>query len=46
MQCVIHTSKKIVDGQILNHITHKSVTVKSKHTPKMDKLVAKLFPPH
>jgi transposase len=39
-------SKKIVDGQILNHITHKTVTVKAEQTPKMGKLIAKLFPPH
>jgi hypothetical protein len=42
----IDESKKIVDGQILNHITHKTVTIKAEQTPKMDILVAKLFPPH
>lgn len=42
----IDESKKIVDGQILNHITHKTVNVKAEQTPKMDKLAAKLFPPH
>lgn len=39
-------SKKIVDGQILNHISHKTVIIKAEQTPKMDKLMAKLFPPH
>ncbi len=39
-------SKKIVDGQILNHITHKTVTVRAEQTPKMHTLIAKLFPPH
>lgn len=42
----IDESKKIVDGQILNHITHKTVIVKAEHTPKMIDLVTKLFPPH
>ncbi len=42
----IDESKKIVDGQILNHITHKTVTVKAEQTPKMAELVAKLFSPH
>jgi len=42
----IDESKKIVDGQILNHITHKTVIVKAEQTPKMADLVAKLFPPH
>ncbi len=39
-------SKKMVDGKILNHITNKTVTIKPEQTPKMDKLIAKLFPPH
>ena len=39
-------SKKILDGQILNHITSKTVSVKAEQTPKMEKLIAKLFPPH
>ena len=34
-------SKKIVDGQILNHITHKTFSVKAQQTPKMNKLIAK-----
>ncbi|MBK9254393.1 MAG: hypothetical protein IPM42_02775 [Saprospiraceae bacterium] len=39
-------SKRIVDGQILNHITNKTVIVKAEQTPKMTRLIAKLFPPH
>ncbi len=39
-------TKKIVDGQILNHITNKAVTINAEPTPKMIVLVAKLFPPH
>lgn len=39
-------AKKIVDGQILNHITGKSVTIKAEPTHKMIGLVTKLFPPH
>jgi transposase len=39
-------SKKIVDGQILNHMTHKTVTIKAEKTQQMDKLLTKLFPPH
>lgn len=39
-------SKKIVDGQILNQITGKTVTVKAQPTTHMMKIIAKLFPPH
>ena len=39
-------AKKIMDGQILNHITGKSVTIKAQPTEKMRGLVSKLFPPH
>jgi hypothetical protein len=39
-------SKKIVDGQLLNHITNKTVIVKAEPTPKMKELSLKLFPPH
>jgi transposase len=39
-------SKKIVSGQILNHITNKTVTIKANQTPTMNKLIDKLFPPH
>lgn len=39
-------SKKIVDGQILNQITNKVVTLKAEPTPTMAKIIARLFPPH
>lgn len=39
-------SKKIVDGQILNHITNKSVVIRAELTPKMTGLITRLFPPH
>lgn len=39
-------SKKIVDGIILNHTTQKTIIVKAQETPKMNKMKAKLFPPH
>jgi transposase len=39
-------AKKVMDGQILNHITGKSVTIKAQPTEKMRGLVSKLFPPH
>ena len=42
----IDESKKIVDGEILNHITNKIVTVKTHPTTKMKELIAKLVSPH
>jgi hypothetical protein len=42
----IFHSKKIVDGEILNHITQKIVTVKAHPTPKMMELITKLEAPH
>lgn len=42
----IDESKKIVDGEILNHITNKIVTVKAHPTPKMKEPIAKLESPH
>lgn len=42
----IDESKKIVDGEILNHITQKIVTIKAKLTPKMMELIAKMESPH
>lgn len=42
----IDESKKVVDGEILNHITQKIVTVKAQPTPKMRELIAKLNAPH
>jgi transposase len=38
----IDESKKVVDGEILNHITQKIVTIKAQTTPKMIELIAKL----
>lgn len=42
----IDHSKKIIDGQILNTITNKIVTVKAKPTEEMKEILQKLFPPH
>lgn len=39
-------AKKTVDGQIMNHMTGKAVTIKAEPTEKMKKLIAKLYPPH
>jgi transposase len=42
----IDESKKIVDGEIMNHITKKIVTVKAQPTTKMKELITKLEAPH
>ena len=42
----IDESKKVVDGEILNQITQKIVTVKAEPTHKMKELMAKLEAPH
>jgi transposase len=42
----IDESKKIVDGEILNHITQKKVTVKAQPTQRMNELINKLDSPH
>lgn len=39
-------SRKIVDGQILNHLTNKIANVKAKPSDKMKEIISKLFPPH
>jgi len=39
-------AKKTVDGQILNHITGKTVAIKAEPTEKMRGLANRLFPPH
>ena len=39
-------AKKIVDGQILNQMTGKTVYVKAEPSEKMKSLIGKLFPPH
>lgn len=42
----IDESKKIVDGEILNLITQKTVTIKASPTMKMTELITKLDLPH
>lgn len=42
----IDESKKIVDGQILNHLTHKILNVKAQPTHKMKEIILKLNAPH
>lgn len=42
----IDESKKVVDGQILNHMSNKTVTIKANPSCKMTELIAKLFPQH
>jgi transposase len=42
----IDESKKIVDGEILNHINQKIVTVKAHPTQKMKEITKKLNEPH
>lgn len=42
----IDEAKKIVDGQILNEITHKVITVKAEPTNKMIEIIQKLGVPH
>jgi transposase len=42
----IDESKKIVDGEILNKITHKIATIKAQPTQKMLDIIAKLKIPH
>ncbi len=39
-------TKKMVDGQILNEITHKVVTVKAEPTQKIKEIIQKLSAPH
>lgn len=42
----VSEAKKIVDGQLLNQITNRIVTVKAESTAKMREIMQKLFPPH
>lgn len=42
----IDESKKVVDGEILNHITNKIITIQAKPTNNILQISAKLFPPH
>lgn len=39
-------AKKIVDGQILNQMTNKVVTIKAEPTQKMKDIIEKILPPH
>ena len=39
-------SKKVVDGEILNSITNKTVTICALQTQKITELIAKLNLPH
>ena len=42
----IDESKKIVDGEIMNQITQKTVTVKAQQTMKIKSLINLIFSPH
>jgi len=42
----VSEAKKVVDGQLLNQITNKIVTVKAQPTERMREIMQKLFPPH
>jgi transposase len=42
----VDESKKIVDGEILNHVTKKKVTIKAQTTQKIREIIAKLDSPH
>ena len=42
----LYEAKKIVDGQILNLMTNKTVSIKAESSEKMKEIEGKLFPPH
>jgi len=42
----LNESKKVIDGEIINHITNKIVTINAMQTKKITELVAKLKLPH
>lgn len=42
----IDEAKKIVDGEILNHLTQKTVTIKAEPTLKMKNLINLIYTPH
>lgn len=42
----IDESKKVVDGEVLNHVTQKVVTINAEPTPKMTDIINRIFPPH
>ena len=39
-------SKKVVDGQILNQITNKIISVNAEPAKELKKMIEKLFSPH
>ena len=42
----VDESKKVVDGEILNKITNKMVTVNAEPNQKIKDIISKLFAPH
>lgn len=42
----LEEAKKVVDGQILNHITGKTISIKAEPSEKMSQLAGRLFLPH
>ena len=42
----IDESKKMVDGEILNHFTNKTVIIKAQPSSKIKDILNKLYPPH
>ena len=42
----VDESKKVVDGEILNKITNKMVTINAEPNQKMKDITSKLFAPH
>jgi hypothetical protein len=42
----LNESKKVIDGEIINHIINKIVTINAMQTKKITELVAKLKLPH
>jgi len=42
----IQEAKKNADGEIMNHITEKIITIKAHPTKKMNELIEKLNLPH
>jgi len=43
---LIDESKKVVEGEILNHAAQKIVTVKAKPTPQMIEMTNRIFSPN
>lgn len=42
----IEQSKKVVDGQLINHINDQTIIIKATIPEKMKKLISKIIPPH